>query len=154
VAPAGKYSVWSAEVLPCMFGADSWWVSAWWWPTCSLSVSWHVEAFHGLGVRLLKFQLSLVLHLLQAWLQHLSHGVCHCVPVASLYSSQFCCLFIFFCTGGISLSRGLCWFIPGVAEGYCVMFGVNLFGLLKVSQAWAGGGGWQASGQATVVRGL
>jgi hypothetical protein len=33
---------------------------------------------------------------------------------------------------GIRLSRGV---VPGVAEGYCVMLGSHLFGLLKVSQA-------------------
>jgi hypothetical protein len=44
----------------------------------------------------------------------------------------FHCLFsIFFC----SLFRGLCWCIPGVAEGYHVMLGSHLFGLPKVSQA-------------------
>jgi hypothetical protein len=27
-------------------------MAAWgWWPTCSLSVSWHGEVFHGLGVQ-------------------------------------------------------------------------------------------------------
>jgi hypothetical protein len=56
VALAGKDSVWSAEVLPSMFGAGNWWWQRWgggsvgvvaalgWWPTCSLSVLWHGEA--------------------------------------------------------------------------------------------------------------
>jgi hypothetical protein len=42
---------------------------------------------------------------------------------------------LFFGGWGISLSRGLCWFIQGVAEGYHMMLGAHLFGLLKVSQA-------------------
>jgi hypothetical protein len=39
-----------------------------WWLTCSFSVSWCGEAFHGLGFRVLKFQLSLVLYLSQVCL--------------------------------------------------------------------------------------
>jgi hypothetical protein len=44
VAPAGKYSVWSAEGLPNMFGAGGQFA-------CSFSVSWCGEDFHGLGVQ-------------------------------------------------------------------------------------------------------
>jgi hypothetical protein len=78
LAPAKKYSVWSTEGLPSTFGAGSWWGSGrangpsgqagglwpggpagqqWavvaleWQPTCSFSVLWHGEAFHGLGVQ-------------------------------------------------------------------------------------------------------
>jgi hypothetical protein len=44
--------VWSAEDLPSMFGASIHWLVVWgWWPTCSLSVSWHGEDFHRLGVQ-------------------------------------------------------------------------------------------------------
>jgi hypothetical protein len=53
-------------------------------------------------------------------------------------SFQFYCLlfsFVFFLLGGSVCLGGLCWFIPGVAEGYCVTLGAYLFGLLKVSQA-------------------
>jgi hypothetical protein len=45
---------------------------AWWWPTCSLSVSWCGEAFQRVAVQVPKFQLSLVLHFCQVWHQHLS----------------------------------------------------------------------------------
>jgi hypothetical protein len=38
---------WSAECLPSRYGAGSWWHRQ---PTCSLSVTWHGEAFHVLGV--------------------------------------------------------------------------------------------------------
>jgi hypothetical protein len=34
-----------------------------------------------------------------------------------LFSSLFIIQFFFFCRAGVSLSRGLCWFIPGVAVG-------------------------------------
>jgi hypothetical protein len=55
---------------------------------------------------------------------------------------------------GISLSRGLCCFILGVAEGYRVTLGAHLFGLLKVSQAYlelAAGG--SVGGLASVLAG-
>jgi hypothetical protein len=51
---AGEYHVmlgthlWSSECLPSRFGAGVW---QWWQPTCFLSVTWHREAFHSLGVQ-------------------------------------------------------------------------------------------------------
>jgi hypothetical protein len=36
--------------------------------------------------------------------------------------------------GGFSLSKGLCWFISGVAEEYHVMLRAPMFGLPNVSQ--------------------
>jgi hypothetical protein len=56
-----------------------------------------------------------------------SHPLC--------YFSVCCLLFSFFFVGGVSLPRGLCWFIPGVAGGNPVMLGAHLFGLPNVSQA-------------------
>jgi hypothetical protein len=40
--------VWSADCLPSRFGAVIW---QWWEPSCFLSVTWHGEAFRGLGVQ-------------------------------------------------------------------------------------------------------
>jgi hypothetical protein len=37
-----------AEYLPSRFGAGVWWQQE---PSCFLSVMWHGEAFHGLGVQ-------------------------------------------------------------------------------------------------------
>jgi hypothetical protein len=57
------------------------------------------------------------------------------LPPPLCSSFQFHCLFSFF-SGGWSICPGLlCWFVPGVAEEYCVMLGSHLFGLPKVSQA-------------------
>jgi hypothetical protein len=54
-------------------------------------------------------------------------------------SFQFRCLFrfFFFCRGvHFCLEVGFCpGGLSGVAEGYCVMLGAHLFGLLNVSQA-------------------
>jgi hypothetical protein len=40
--------VWSAKCLPSKFGAGGW---QWQQPTCFLSVTWHGEVFHRLGVQ-------------------------------------------------------------------------------------------------------
>jgi hypothetical protein len=59
---------------------------------------------------------------------------------------------IFFLVGdGSVCPGGLCWFIPGVTEGYHMMLGSHLFGLLEVSQARlelvaSGGGGSSRDG--------
>jgi hypothetical protein len=64
------------------------------------------------------------------------------IPLSSIVYS------VFFLWGDQSV-QGVVWFIPGVAEGYRVMLGAHLFGLLKVSEAClelvAGRlvGGWQ-----------
>jgi hypothetical protein len=67
-------------------------VVAWgWWPTCSFSVLWCGEAFHGLGVWGAKVLALLVLYLRQVVysisarsLIHGTHALCICVPVAIL----------------------------------------------------------------------
>jgi hypothetical protein len=41
-------------------------------PSCFLSVTWHGEAFHGLGVQGVEILILLVLYFCQVWLQHLS----------------------------------------------------------------------------------
>jgi hypothetical protein len=40
--------IWSAKCLPSMFGAGVW---RQWESSCFLSVTWHGEAFHRLGVQ-------------------------------------------------------------------------------------------------------
>jgi hypothetical protein len=41
----------------------------------------------------------------------------HPAPSAACSFSVSCLLFTFFCGVGVSMSRGLCWFIPGVVVG-------------------------------------
>jgi hypothetical protein len=61
--PKGLGAQWSRAVALWAYEVGAWQAS------CSFSKSWHGEAFHELGP---KFQLSLVLYLSQAYLQHLS----------------------------------------------------------------------------------
>jgi hypothetical protein len=44
-------SVWSSECLPSRFGTGVW---QRWKPSCFLSVTWHGEALHGLGVQVVE----------------------------------------------------------------------------------------------------
>jgi hypothetical protein len=60
---------WAGKQQP---GSSVGWRVAAWVPACSFSVLWCGEVFHELGVQVPKFQLSLVLYLSQACLQHLS----------------------------------------------------------------------------------
>jgi hypothetical protein len=54
-------------------------------PSCFLSVMWHGEAFHGLGLEGVEVLILLVLYFHQVWLQHLS-------KIFDLWSS--CCLLL------------------------------------------------------------
>jgi hypothetical protein len=116
-------------------------VVVWGWrPTCSLSVSWHEEGFHGLGVQGAKLSTLPSASPEPSVAPASQPAPCFTeLMLSAMSQSPFWIplLFIqvFLLWGGISLSRRLCWFIPGVAKGYCMTPGSHLFDLPKVFQA-------------------
>jgi hypothetical protein len=57
------------------------------------------------------------------------------IPLGSIVYS----VFFFFLQGVSVCPRGLCWFISGVAEQYCVMLWAHLFGLLVALSMFGAG---------------
>jgi hypothetical protein len=102
---------------------------------------WCGEAFHRLGVH--SSQVSTLPNashpssMASASEPHpwSSRCLCQCTSHHFIFLSVPLFIQIFcVCVEGNSVSRGLCWFIPGVSEGYHVMLRAYLFGLPKVSQ--------------------